>query len=71
MEVAEGFINYLVPYYTPVKDTESTHYVKISSTMLREETLKQFMKRLATMFSDTDYKIVGDPNSTSRMSSSS
>ncbi len=23
-EVAEGFINYLVPYYTPVKDTEST-----------------------------------------------
>lgn len=21
---AEGFINYLVPYYTPVKDTEST-----------------------------------------------
>ena len=21
---AEGFINYLVPYYTPVNDTEST-----------------------------------------------
>ena len=21
---AKGFINYLVPYYTPVKDTEST-----------------------------------------------
>ena len=60
MEVAEGFINYLVPYYTPVKDTESTYYVKNFISDVERGNPEQFMKRLATMFSDTDYKIVGD-----------
>ena len=60
MEVAEGFINYLVPYYTPVKDTESTYYVKNFINDVERGNPEQFMKRLATMFSDTDYKIVGD-----------
>ncbi|WP_456087677.1 AAA family ATPase [Parabacteroides sp.] len=59
-EVAEGFINYLVPYYTPVKDTESTYYVVNFINDVEKGNPEQFMKRLATMFSDTDYKIVGD-----------
>ena len=59
-EVAEGFINYLVPYYTPVKDTESTYYVTNFINDVEKGNPEQFMKRLATMFSDTDYKIVGD-----------
>ena len=59
-EVAEGFINYLVPYYTPIKDTESTYYVVNFINDVEKGNPEQFMKRLATMFSDTDYKIVGD-----------
>ena len=59
-EVAEGFINYLVPYYTPVKDTESTYYVVNFINDVEKGNPEQFMKRLATMFSDTDCKIVGD-----------
>ena len=59
-EVAEGFIKYLVPYYMPVKSDESVYFVSNFIADVRKGNPEQFMKRLATMFSDTDYKIVGD-----------
>ena len=59
-EVAEGFINYLTPYYMPVKDNESVYFISNFIVDVRTGNPDQFMKRLATMFSDTDYKIVGN-----------
>lgn len=59
-EVAEGFINYLIPYYMPVKDNESVYFISKFIADVRTGNPDQFMKRLATMFSDTDYKIVGN-----------
>ena len=59
-EVAEGFIKYLVPYYMPIKDSESVYFVSNFIADVRKGNPEQFMTRLATMFSDTDYKIVGD-----------
>ena len=59
-EVAEGFINYLTPYYMPVKDNESVYFISNFIADVRTGNPDQFMKRLATMFSDTDYKIVGN-----------
>lgn len=59
-EVAEGFINYLIPYYMPVKDNESVYFISNFIADVRTGNPNQFMKRLATMFSDTDYKIVGN-----------
>ena len=59
-EVAEGFIKYLVPYYMPVKSDELVYFVSNFIADVRKGNPEQFMKRLATMFSDTDYKIVGD-----------
>ena len=59
-EVAEGFINYLIPYYMPVKDNESVYFISNFIADVRTGNPDQFMKRLATMFSDTDYKIVGN-----------
>lgn len=59
-EVAEGFIKYLLPYYVPVKDNETAYFVSNFIADVRKGNPEQFMKRLATMFSDTDYKIVGD-----------
>lgn len=59
-EVAEGFIKYLTPYYIPIRDSESVYFISNFITDVRKGNPEQFMKRLATMLSDTDYKIVGD-----------
>lgn len=59
-EVSEGFINYLMPYYMPMEKNESAYFIANFISDVRKGNPEQFMKRLATMFSDTDYKIVGD-----------
>ena len=59
-EVEDGFLNYLLPYYTPVKVTESAFFIGSFVEDVEKGNPEQFMKRMETMFSRTDYKIVGN-----------
>lgn len=58
-EVESGFLNYLLPYYTPGRDKSE---FDIGNFVNDAECGRpdMFMKRLQSMFADTDYKIVGD-----------
>lgn len=59
-EVENGFMNYLLPYYTPIKKTDTAFFVASFVEDVEKGRPEEFMKRISTMFSRTDYKIVGD-----------
>lgn len=59
-EVEEGFIQYLLPYYTNVEKNRSAMFIGNFIKDLEKGKPEEFMKRMEIMFSDTDYKIVGD-----------
>lgn len=59
-EVEEGFTRYLMPFYTHVQKGESAFFVRNFIMDLEKGNAEGFMKRMATMMADTDYKIVGD-----------
>lgn len=59
-EVEEGFLNYLLPYYTHVGQTEGPLYIRNFVRDLSTGNPSDFMKRMEVMFADTDYKVVGD-----------
>ena len=59
-EVEEGFTNYLLPYYTHVNKGQNAMFIGSCVRDLRNGKPEDFMKRMETMFYDTDYKIVGD-----------
>lgn len=59
-EVEEGFTRYLVPFYTHIHQGESVFSIKQFIQDIRNGQPEQFMQRMATMLSDTDYQIVGD-----------
>src|SRR5574344_2101797 len=59
-EVEDGFLNYLLPYYTPVKKTDTAFFISSFVQDVRKGEPEQFMKRLEAMFARTDYQIVGD-----------
>jgi hypothetical protein len=59
-EVKNGFMNYLLPYYTPIKKTDTVFFIASFVDDVRKGRPEDFMKRMSAMFSKTDYKIVGD-----------
>ena len=59
-EVEEGFTDYLLPFYTNIRQGESAFYIGNFVRDLRIGRVDDFMRRMETMLSDTDYKIVGD-----------
>ena len=59
-EVKNGFMNYLLPYYTPIKKTDTAFFIASFVDDVRKGRPEDFMKRMSAMFSKTDYKIVGD-----------
>jgi hypothetical protein len=48
-----------MPYYTPSKEEQSAFFISNFVMDVRNGRPDDFMQRLQTMFSDTDYKIVG------------
>jgi hypothetical protein len=58
-EVENGFFKYLMPFYTPAKEEQSAFFISNFVMDVRNGRPDDFMQRLQTMFSDTDYKIVG------------
>ena len=59
-EVEEGFADYLLPFYTNVKQGDSAFFVGNFIRELRHGLVDDFMLRMETMLADTDYKVVGD-----------
>ena len=59
-EVEEGFADYLLPFYTNVKQGDSAFFVGNFIRELRQGLVDDFMLRMETMLADTDYKVVGD-----------
>lgn len=59
-EVEEGFFTYLMPFYTSVRESETVFAIANFVSDLRTGHPEQFMQRMATLFADTDYKIVGN-----------
>jgi len=58
-EVENGFVKYLLPFYTPVDENKSAFFIVNFITDVRKGNPESFMERLQTMFADTDYKITG------------
>lgn len=59
-EVEEGFINYLLPYYTHVGSDQGPMFIGKFVMDLEQGKIDDFMNRMQVMFYNTDYKIVGD-----------
>lgn len=59
-EVEEGFADYLLPFYTNVKQGDSAFFIGNFVHDLELGHIDDFMCRMETMLADTDYKVVGD-----------
>ena len=59
-EVEEGFIRFLVPYYSSVKASESAFQIQRFVDDVEHGRSEQFIKRLRSFFADTPYELVKD-----------
>lgn len=59
-EVREGFVKYLVPYYTPYKKDSSEFEVSKFVREVRSGDADSFMRRLEAFFAGGDYALMGD-----------
>lgn len=58
-EVENGFIRYLLPFYTPIEEKKTEFFVGSFITDVRQGKPEAFLQRMQTMFADVDYQIVG------------
>ncbi len=59
-EVEQGFIKYLMSFYTPVNENESAFFINQFIRDVRSGNPELFMERLQSLFADNSYEIVGD-----------
>lgn len=59
-EVEEGFMEYLVPFYTNVDAIESPFQIQCFVDDVENGRTEQFIKRLKSFFADTPYELVKD-----------
>lgn len=58
-EVENGFVKYLMPFYTPVRKQETEFVITNFIMDVERGKVDSFMQRLQSMFADTDYKVTG------------
>ena len=58
-EVEEGFVKYLVPYYTPNKEEKSQLFVRHFVHDIEDGQAENFMRRLEQFFAGGDYQVSG------------
>lgn len=58
-EVENGFINYLVPYFTPAKESKTEFNVENFIEDIETGRPNDFVLLLQSLFADTDYQIAG------------
>lgn len=56
-EVRYGFMNFLVPYYTPLKNSDQGFYVERFIQELRAGNFDSFLTRLQAFFADIPYEL--------------
>ncbi len=59
-EVELGFINYLLPFYTPATENRGAFYINNFIKEVESGRPEQFMERLQALFADGSYEIAGD-----------
>ena len=59
-EVERGFTNFLIPYYTPLRQEKSGTFLRQFITFVEQGQPESFMQSLDTLFAGGDYQIVGD-----------
>ena len=59
-EVEQGFIKYLVPFYTPKPEDKATYSVARFVKDIRTGDAAGFMRRLQGFFANGDYQVMGD-----------
>lgn len=58
-EVKDGFIRFLMPYYTPVRREQGEFFIQNFVRDIRSGNAEGFMKRMQTLFASNDYRIAG------------
>jgi hypothetical protein len=59
-EVEDGFLKFLLPYYSSIEKTESGTYVARFVEAVEAGKVDEFLKLLSTLFADTPYELVKD-----------
>lgn len=59
-EVREGFVKFLVPFYTPRHSDKSTFFIGNFVKDVRSGKAEDFMRRLDAFFANGDYALMGD-----------
>jgi hypothetical protein len=59
-EVEDGFMKFLMPYYSPINQTESSFYIANFVKEVEAGKVDDFFKRLSSLFADTPYELVKD-----------
>jgi hypothetical protein len=59
-EVEEGFINYLLPHYTPENLDKTSYTVELFVNDIERGDAKGFMQRLEDFFATGDYQVMGN-----------
>ena len=59
-EVEEGFMNFLVPYYTPLRKQESAFQIQHFVREVRSGDVDGFFHRLQSFLADTPYELIRD-----------
>ncbi len=59
-EVEEGFIDFLLPYYTPIDAIDTAFNIHQFVQDLNAGNAEQFVKRLKSLFADTPYMLIKD-----------
>lgn len=57
-EVEEGFVKFLIPFYTPILESKSAFQIKNFVREVESGDIDSFFTRLQSFFSDTTYELV-------------
>jgi hypothetical protein len=60
VEVEDGFMKFLLPYYSPISRSQSAFYVASFVEEVEACKVDDFFKRLSSLFADTPYELVKD-----------
>jgi len=58
-EVENGFVNFLVPYYSPTKGSQSSFFIQKFVKEIERGDVDGFLSRLQTLYEDNSYQIQG------------
>jgi hypothetical protein len=59
-EVEDGFMKFLLPYYSPINRSQSAFYIANFVEEVEAGKVDEFFKRLSSLFADTPYELIKD-----------